>query len=119
MTLQTGGDAVRFAPKPISGVSSARPSEPEELLLDGQQRLTSLYQALMSGRPVDTTDPRGKRLRRWYYIDMAKALDPDEDREEAIVSVPEDKVVRQDFGREIKYDYSTMDNECRAEMFPL
>jgi hypothetical protein len=119
MTLQMGRDSVQFAPKPISGVANVRAVRPEELLLDGQQRLTSLYQALKSGRPVETTDPRGKRLRRWYYIDIAKALDPDADREEAIVSIPEDRIVRQDFGRIIKTDLSTVENECRAEMFPL
>ena len=79
MTLEVGdkgdGDkAVNFAPKPLAGVDSGSLS-PDELLLDGQQRLTSLYQALASNKPVDTTDARGKRLARWYYIDIAKALD--------------------------------------------
>src|SRR3954454_24282036 len=55
MTLETGGDGARFKPKPLAGIGASTVlSEPEQLLLDGQQRLTSLYQALMSGRPVDT-----------------------------------------------------------------
>lgn len=95
------------------------PGALDQLLLDGQQRLTSLYQALMSGRPVDTADPRGKRLRRWYYMDMAKVLDPDADREEAVVSVPEDRILREDFGRRVAADYSSTEAECAAEMFPL
>lgn len=119
MTLESGGDGVRFAPKPIAGVPTPSLFPPEQLLLDGQQRLTSLYQALMSGRPVDTTDPRGKRLKRWYYLDMAKVLDADADREEAVVSVPEDRIVRDDFGRQVKADYSSTEAECAAEMFPL
>lgn len=119
MTLETGGSGVRFAPKPIAGVPIPTALAPEQLLLDGQQRLTSLYQALMWGHPVETTDPRGKRLRRWYYLSMAVALDPDGDREEAVVSVPEDKKLRDNFGREIVADYSTTDAECAAEMFPL
>ncbi len=118
MTLESGGDGAVFAPKPLSGVVGAS-EKPEELLLDGQQRLTSLFQALMSGQPVDTTDPRGKRLRRWYYLDMAKGLNPEEDREEAILSVPEDRKTRDNFGREIVLDLSTTALECQKEMFPL
>jgi hypothetical protein len=112
-------EQVRFAPKPIAGAVIPAGTTPQRLVLDGQQRLTSLFQALKLGRPVDTTDPRGKRLRRWYYLSMAASLDPDGDREEAIASVPEDRVIRDDFGRGVVADYSTPDLECAAEMFPL
>ena len=120
MTLETGGDGARFKPKPISGVpaSSAR-HEPEQLLLDGQQRLTSLYQALMSGEVVDTMDARGKRLRRWYYIDIEKSLGDESDREDALLAIPEDRVLREDFGRVVVADYSTREGECKAGVFPL
>lgn len=47
MTLEVGEKAVSFAPKPLAGVDAGQVS-PDELLLDGQQRLTSLYQALAS-----------------------------------------------------------------------
>ena len=77
--------------------------------------MTSLYQSLSSERPVDTKDPRGKKLRRWYYVDMKKALDPDADREEAILAIPEDRTVREDFGRKAVEDYTTTDRECAAE----
>jgi len=93
MTLEMGGDGVRFAPNLLAGVGGNLAS-PDELLLDAQQRLTSLFQALYSGQPVDTADPRGKRLTRWYYIGMAKALDPETDREEAILSIPGDRKLR-------------------------
>lgn len=116
MMLQVGGDGDEFLPKPIAGVSTD--ARPEQLILDGQQRLTSLYQSLFSGRAVETKDPRGKRLRRWYYLDMNRALDPEADREEAIVPVPEDRVVR-DFRNDAIADYSTVEKECEAEMFPL
>lgn len=119
MTLETSEDGVQFAPKPIAGVELGSLSDPDELLLDGQQRLTSLFQALSSGKPVDTTDSRGKRLKRWYYVDMTRALGADSDREEAILSVPEDRKLRDNFGRDVVADYSTLENECKAEMFPL
>jgi hypothetical protein len=119
MMLETGGDGVRFKPKPLAGVGVVQHLEPHQLLLDGQQRLTSLFQSLKSGQPVDTLDARGHRLRRWYYIDIHLALGNEGDREEAILSVPEDKVIREDFGRTVLADYSTVERECQAGVFPL
>ncbi len=120
MTLETGGEDARFKPKPLAGVDDAgNLKDPEQLLLDGQQRLTSLFQALMSREPVETADTRGKRLRRWYYIDIDRALGDEGDREDAIVSVPEDRKLRDDFGRNVMADYSTTEAECAAGMFPL
>jgi hypothetical protein len=91
----------------------------ERLLLDGQQRLTSLFQALASGQPVQTLDARGKKLSRWYYIDMNAALVDPGDRDEAVISVPADRQIRDDFGRVVVKDYSTTPFECAGEMFPL
>jgi len=119
MMLEVGGTEVNFAAKPLSGAEKIVTNEPERLLLDGQQRMTSFFQALASDQPVDTSDGRRKRLKRWYYIDMQKALDDSIDREEAIVSVPEDRIIRGNFGRTVELDLSTLDAECRAEMFPL
>lgn len=54
MLLQTGGEHVRFKPRPLTGTDEhLRDVEPEALILDGQQRLTSLYQALMSPSAVE------------------------------------------------------------------
>src|SRR4051794_27543010 len=50
MTLEVGGGGSNFKPIPIAGVDPASADEPEQLLLDGQQRTTSLYQALYSAR---------------------------------------------------------------------
>ncbi|HEX8086137.1 MAG TPA: DUF262 domain-containing protein [Solirubrobacteraceae bacterium] len=119
MMLELGGSDVRFKPRPVAGVSDPTSASPERLLLDGQQRVTSLYQALRSGRVVDTTDARGKRLKRWYYVDIARALDDDLDREDVILSIPEDRVIRSDFGRVVDQDLSSVDLECRGEAFPL
>jgi len=119
MMLEVGGTEVNFAAKPLSGAEKIAANEPDRLLLDGQQRMTSFFQSLASDQPVDTSDGRRKRLKRWYYIDMQKALDDSSDREEAIVSVPEDRIIRGNFGRTVELDLSTLDAECRAEMFPL
>lgn len=50
LTLQTGGQ-VDFRPRLIAGVD-AKDVKPVELLLDGQQRMTSLFQTMYSKRPT-------------------------------------------------------------------
>jgi hypothetical protein len=118
MMLQTGNVDVRFKPRLVEGVRLGDPPEADRLILDGQQRLTSLFQALLSGMPVATRDARGHPIKRWYYLDISRALDPNADREDAIVSVPEDRVVR-NFRGEPLADYSTAEKECSAEFLPL
>jgi hypothetical protein len=119
MLLETGGDGTTFAPKPIAGAPPTNGKGPDQLVLDGQQRLTSLYQSLRSGRPVETVDARGKRLKRWYYVDMNAALADGIDLEDAILSIPEDRVIRDNFGKDIVADYSSPEREAEAEAFPL
>ena len=74
MLLATGNDQVRFKPRPVEGVALADGSQAEWLLLDGQQRLTSLTQALTGSGVVKTMDARGKDLERRYYLDVDLAL---------------------------------------------
>lgn len=119
MTLEVGGDGVHFAPKPLAGVNGQQLSPPEQLLLDGQQRTTSLFQALYSGKPVATKDARDKKITRWYYLDMKTAMGPDGDLEDAVIAIPEDRILRDNFGRDVVADYSTTQAECAAEMFPV
>jgi hypothetical protein len=119
MTLTTGGE-LRFKPRPIEGAPAlAAGVEPEELLLDGQQRITSLYQTTLRGAVVQTATAKQKPVRRWYYIDMLKALDPEADREDAIIGVPEDRMVRDIFGRDVRLDLSTPELEYQQLMFPV
>ncbi|MBF0439398.1 MAG: DUF262 domain-containing protein, partial [Magnetococcales bacterium] len=117
MTLQTGGEGVHFHPRTIEGVILSNSIEPDRLIMDGQQRLTSLYLSLFSNTPVATTFNNNKS-NRWYYLDIDKALSPEYDREDAILSVAEDRIVR-NFRGESVADYTTMEKECAAEMFPL
>ena len=56
--------------------------------------MTSLYQVTLRGKVVETVTPKKKKVKRWFYIDIRKALDPSVDREEAIIGVPEDEIVR-------------------------
>ena len=119
MTLENGGEDVRFKPRPIEGTDpSLRNKDPATLILDGQQRLTSLFQSLMTEQPVKTWDAKGKKVCRWYYLDMKKCLEKDADREEAVVSVPEDKLLKT-FRGEVTHDLSSSENEYKNDMFPL
>ena len=115
MTLANGG-SVRFKPRPLEGTLPAiMDITPDTLILDGQQRLTALFQSLMSGEAVSI---KGTRMRRWYYLDMQECVTNESNREEAIVSVPEDRILRQFRGRRV-LDLSTPENEYANDMFPV
>lgn len=116
MTLQAGGD-IKFMPRPIEGVSGVD-KDPGIFLLDGQQRLTSLYQSLLYPGPVDTVDSRKRRFKRWYYVDMLKAVDPTVDRDDVFISVPEDRRILKNFGREVDRDLSSRELEYEHHMMP-
>ena len=118
MFLEYGNANIRFKYRVIEG-SPAQGVTPSELILDGQQRLTSIYSSLFSSNPVHTRTDKGKDIQRYYYIDIEKALDPDVDRVEAIVSVPETRMVTSNFGRDIDLDLSSPDKEFEHKMFPL
>jgi hypothetical protein len=119
MTLDSGGQ-VNFKPRPVEGAPpEARQATPQSLLLDGQQRMTSLYQVTLRGKVVETVTPKNKKVRRWFYIDIRKALDASVDREESIVGVPADRVIRTDFGREVVTDLSSPEKEYAALAYPV
>ena len=116
LTLEEGGE-VSFKPRPLEG-SKVAPSKVEEFLLDGQQRITSLNQSLCSHNPVSTLTRKNSRVKRFYYLDIEKAIST-VDMEEAVVGVPEDKIIRTNFGRDVVLDLSTSDLEYSNRMFPL
>lgn len=117
MMLESGGE-VAFRTRPLEGAPAVT-AEAELLVLDGQQRLTSLFQSLMSAKPVATQDAKGNPIERWYYLDIAKALDRNIEREDAVVSIPADRVVKTNFGRDVALDASTAEREYELGLFPL
>lgn len=106
MALEAGGDQVRFKPKPITGATEAN-LHPSILLLDGQQRTTSLFQAFSGGGVVDTEDERKKKLKRRYFVDIEKALGDAREQDEAVLSIPEDGRLTENFGKDVVVDLST------------
>lgn len=120
MTLESKAGATIFARRPVQGAPvAAKQMTPDELLLDGQQRMTSLYQSCMRREVVETITPKNKMVKRWFYIDIQKALMPEGDRDEAIFSVPEDRRLKTNFDKDILLDLSKPEHEFENLMFPL
>lgn len=117
LTLETGG-VVEFKPRLLAGVP-ATADAPTELLLDGQQRMTSLYQTMYSDKPVQTKTKRGTYVDRWFYIDIKAAVGSPAQLDEAIVGLPADRVVRTNFGKDVVLDLSTPEQEYELDHFPL
>ncbi len=117
MLLDTGGE-VRFQVRPIENVDFPKGIPgPEKLILDGQQRLTSLTQVLALNKPVKTFDEKSKRIDRYYYIDINKALEA-EQLEDAIIAVEQSRQLKTNFGRDLALDLSTPQLECEQLYFP-
>lgn len=118
MLLKTGNDQIRFKPRPIEGTNVPAGTPADSLLLDGQQRLTSLTQALTGDGVVDTMDSRGKRMTRRYYIDIELALQGEDRMDEAVLSLPGDGIERTNFGKDVVRDLSTPQLEREHRLFP-
>lgn len=117
LTLETGSE-IRFKPRLLTGVPPQQ-TEPSELLLDGQQRVTSLYQTLFSDKPVDTKSQQGKKIQRYYYLNMKASVENPSDIEELIIGVPADRIIRANFGKDTVLDLSTREKEFETHHFPL
>ncbi len=121
MFLAYGGQHIRFKYRPFEGIELNGPVTPEWLVLDGQQRLTTLYQVLKSGTYTITKLEKNKdvKVKRYYYLDIKKCLDQSADRLDAIISLPERKQLTEDIGRKVVLDLTTRENEYKNLIFPL
>lgn len=121
MFLVNGGEQIRFKYRKFEGVESTEDVMPEWLVLDGQQRLTTLYQVLKSKKATITRleTNRDATIKRFYYLDIKKCLDPEAERLDAIISVSEKKQLTTDIGRVVTLDLSTREKEHENMMFPL
>lgn len=121
MFLANGGNSVRFKYRKFTGVSDDVKKVPDWLVLDGQQRLTTLFQVFKCKTPVVTRldTNKDKTILRYYYLDIKKCLDKNADRLDAIVSISDKRVLTSDIGRKVELDISTPDKEYENLMFPL
>lgn len=116
LTLETGGE-VNFKPRILEGVTMVG-TKPDELLLDGQQRMTSLYQAMHSSTPVQTRNVRNQRLDLYYYIDIEKSVENGVVFEDVLRAVPATRV-RHKTARTEELDLSRPELEYAHNLFPL
>ena len=102
----------------IEGVTQAYNAEaPDTLILDGQQRLTALFQALKSKQGAYTLNTKGEPITRYYYLDIEKCLSSEADREEAVISCREDRRVPTDNKETIVLASPEM--EYKNALFPV
>lgn len=118
MLMETGGE-VRFETRPVEGIDPDTVTKaPDQLILDGQQRLTSLTQAVGLDAPVNTRTAKGKPIKRHYYFDIRTALEGEDRLEEAVIAVDENRQTRKNFGRDVDIDLSSRQLECEQLYFP-
>ena len=118
MFLEYGGESVRFKYRVFSGLKD-KEQQPDILVLDGQQRLTSIFSSMFFKGAVETKTEKNKEIKRYYYLDIEKCLNSAVDRIDAIISLPEDKMIRSNFGKNIDLDLSSREKEFENHMFPL
>lgn len=122
MNLEHGNNSINFKYRLFTGVDPQYASvTPDGLILDGQQRLTTLYQSLFSEKPVKTCLPtnRDKEIERYYYINMQEIVKDDSDVIDCLLSIPADKKLKEDIGRTITLDLSTRDKEFENFYYPV
>lgn len=120
MFLETGGE-VNYKPRLFTGVELDTTVSPDFLVLDGQQRLTTLYQVFMCKKPVETCFEKNRKttIYRYYYLDILKALEEDGDMEDAIISISDKKIKTEEIGKIITLDLRTKEDEFKSMMIPL
>jgi hypothetical protein len=120
LLLENGGQ-LRFRLRCFEGAPQHPASRAIRLALDGQQRLTSLFLALRSGKPVRTylEEKKGDEIERVYAFDLRAWFDPEIDKRDAILSLPPDKVIRTNFNRDIVRDLSSPEREYIEHCIPV
>lgn len=118
MLLETGG-SVNFQVRPIENIpTDGMLSTVELLILDGQQRLTTLTQVLALNTTVKTRNDKGKSIERFYYFHIPTALEGPERLEDSLIAVEPDRTLKTNFGRDIILDLSNREKECLQMYFP-
>ena len=117
MFLATGGE-INFSYRLFTGVENTNVI-PTSLTLDGQQRLTSILNAMFLKKPVETQTEQGKKIKRYYYFNLNEISKEHIDWDNAIISVNENKQQTSNFGRNIDLDLSTTEKECCEKYIPV
>lgn len=118
LALDTRNTPQRFRPRPLEGIA-AEGVEPGLLLLDGQQRLTSLFHAFKGDGEVVTVDYLGRPIRRRFMVDVRAAVSADPMPVEALFAVDPDGVVRSHFGPDVQGALATREDFIANGVIPV
>ena len=118
LALDTRNSPVRFKPRPLAGLDVGS-IEPGLLLLDGQQRLTSLYHAFKREGVIPTVDYRGESIQRRFFVDVRAAVASDPMPDEAVFAVDTQGRVRSHFGPEIEGGITGREDMLRHGVIPV
>lgn len=117
MFLATGGE-INFSYRLFTGVENTD-VKPTSLTLDGQQRLTSILNAMFLKKPVETQTEQRKKIKKYYYFNLSEISKEHIDWENAVISVNENKQITSNFGKNIDLDLSTTEKECCEKYIPV
>ena len=118
LALDTRNTPVRFRPRPLAGIE-VQNVEPGLLLLDGQQRLTSLYHAFTGNGLINTVNSLGEPIQRRFFVDVRAAVAADPMPVESVFAVDLDGVVRSHFGPEIEGGITSREDMLRHGVVPV
>ncbi|WP_350354575.1 GmrSD restriction endonuclease domain-containing protein [Corynebacterium aquatimens] len=118
LALDTRNSPVRFRPRPLAGLDIGG-AEPGLLLLDGQQRLTSLYHAFKGKGLIPTVDYLGEPINRRFFVDVRAAVASDPMPVESVFAVDEEGRVRSHFGPGIDGGISNREDMLRYGVVPV
>lgn len=118
MFLEYGNPDIQFKYREIENAPKTN-IIPTALVLDGQQRLTSIYNAMYQKGAVKTVTDKKKEIKRFYYLDIDLLYNGENDAIEGILSVPETKQITENFGKEVKLDLSSQEHEFANHKFPV
>lgn len=118
MFLEYGNPDIQFKYREIANAPKTDIT-PSELVLDGQQRLTSIYNAMYQKGSVKTITDKKKPIERYYYLDIRSLSNGDNDTIDSILSIPETKKITENFGKDVKLDLSEQKYEFENHMYPV
>ena len=122
LTLKAGDTDMHFETRLVEGVNAIDVhGQPDTLILDGQQRLTALFQALMLGNVVFRRNAQGRKMRRYYYFHMDACTRNGTEREDAVISCREDFRLQIPTlnGKPKIINLSSIQEQYENQMFPL
>ncbi len=116
--LDARNEEIRLKPRPLTNIPTTV-EQPGMLLLDGQQRLSTLYLSFQGDGVVKTVDFRQKRVVRKFYVDIAKAVESPIMPGEAVFAVDHAGVVKSHFAPSIPNGLRTREDAVKAHVIPV